>query len=255
MFHKSNELATAFVLLLLVMLVGCAPETVQEQTATENAMPSMAESNASASEPDIITSEVPATDTETLTQSAPISNAAESTVTSAVESAAAESETQALEGTAINWAVCEEESELFSIEYPQDWSVDAPIELNAQAPVNVWQFRGEQISPQSIENVTLGRYENPEVSADTSLESWVEQVHTNEFEFERLRAEATEINGQDAYAIHDRITPPERDSYTTYIRCQDQVWFLQTLDVDMESMELEKIYNYMLDSLSLACGE
>lgn len=253
MFRKSNRKVVVPIVLLFTILMACAPESSQEQTAADAITPSSTAPEVSKS--DTATLETTTSDTVTATPSAPISNTAEVTAAPSIESSDLVTQTQASEEVAASWLVYEEENRLFSIEYPQDWSVEPPFDLNTQTPVNVWQFRGEQTSPQFVENVTLGRYVTPTISMDTSLESWFKQVDSNEFEFERLRAEAIEIDGYEAYTIHDRITPPGRDSYTTYVRCQNRVWFLQALDVDLESMEIERTYNYMLDSLSLKCDE
>lgn len=168
---------------------------------------------------------------------------------------ASEPQAQEVDELTVNWTVYEEENGLFLIEHPQGWSVEAPLDLDSQTPVNVWQFRGEQTAPQFVQSVTLGRYMIPTISADTSLETWFEQVNNNEFEFERLFAESTEVNGHDAYTVHTRYRPPERDAYVTYIRCQNKVWFLQTLDIDLESTTMEEIYTHMLNSLSLGCDQ
>lgn len=160
-----------------------------------------------------------------------------------------------IEAESINWTLYEEESDYFSIQYPQDWSIEPPVDLDSQSPVTVWQFRGEQTSPHAIQGVTLGRYAIPIISDDISWESWLELVDNNQFEFERLRMESIEIDGRDAYAVHNRYLSPEQDSYVTYMRCQNRVWFLQAADVDLESTKIEEIYDSMRDSLALSCGE
>lgn len=142
---------------------------------------------------------------------------------------------------------------LFTIDYPQTWSVEAPMAFSS-APVIVWQFRGESISRDLVQSVTLGQHMTPTIAPDVALETWIMQYENQEFEFERLQAQSTTVNGLDAYTVHDRVTPPERDVYVTYIRCRNHVWFLQTMDSNMSSDTLETIYNHMLASLNLLCN-
>jgi|GEM_PF-1585786 len=231
--RKANKQIIALSMMLFIFfLAACAPETPQDSANTET------------------------TQTDTVTSNTIISNTTTATSASSTSiTSTSEPQPQPENEPAVEWSVYEEESGLFSIEYPQGWVVNAQRDLNSQTPVHIWQFRGEEIAPQFIQGVTIGRYMNPRISPNMPLETWFEGVDNNEFEFERLSTEATEVDGQDAYAVHTRYRPPERDAYVTYIRCQEQVWFLQTLNVDLESMEVEEMYNYMLDSLSLACGD
>ncbi len=235
MLYKAEKQVVALLILLFLILIACAPTGSQSQPVEDTKMPNR-----------------PTAVTAATSDTAAVTN---TVVVTTNESSSAEAQPQSTDSTGTNWTTYEQNSGLFTIDYPKNWSVEEPDVIDSSTPVNIWQFRGEQATSESMQGVTLGRYATQPIPAEMSLETWFQQVENNEFEFERLRAESIKFKGLDAYTIHDLVRPPERDVYLTYFRCQDRVWFLHTIDADIDSMEAEEIYNHMLDSLSLTCEE
>ena len=149
------------------------------------------------------------------------------------------------------WQTYNEAGGSFTIDYPDEWLIEEPNA--AAAPVRLWQFRGPPMSVELLQSVTVGHYTKPTIDAHMPLAEWVTQSENQEFAFERSESQPTELQGLDTYVIHDRVTPPTRDVYVTYIRCNETIWFLQTLDIDLDSDTIERIYERMVASFDLAC--